>query len=489
MKKVKYNFGIMTNSIEKYTDSVKSYHMPGHKNGHLQLIKNLWKVDVTEVEGTDDLHHASGIIEEVHKKITHIYCQKEFYKSKMLVNGSTGGLLAGIMATTKPSDTILISRNSHKAVYHGVMLGGYQVEYVYPIYNKAYAVYEQVKVADIEAVLLKNTRIKTVVITSPTYEGILSDISGIAEVVHKYGALLIVDEAHGAHFVFSNHLSESAVNLGADVVIQSSHKTLPALTQTALIHYNTQTVNEQRLVSALSVYQTSSPSYPFMCSIEAAIDYMVKEHEKLEELISGLEVIRHKSYRHFYFSSENVDITRLTLYINKKGIYAKAISEKLRSQYNIQVEMTGLKTIVAIASIVDELSEIEAFLELVDYLIEIEAVEEQIVEIEAIEENTDSNQVIIKPKTDCSMLQAFYSEGVSINVEKAVGKVSQGFIIPYPPGIPLLVPGEIITEIHVQRIVELITLRFEIYGIMDGEIVVINNDRINHDMDSNNTVI
>ena len=218
------------------------FHMPGHKRAALEF-SNPYSIDITEIEGFDNLHHPEGIIREAQEKAARLYGARRTY---YLVNGSTCGILAAISAAVPRGERILVARNSHKAVYNAVYLRQLAAEYVYPVDTRC-GVQGQITPQQVEQKLAAFSDIKAVVITSPTYDGIVSDVAGIAEVVHRFGIPLIVDEAHGAHFGFHPAFPENAVKLGADAVIMSVHKTLPAFTQTALLHLCSDRIDHTRI--------------------------------------------------------------------------------------------------------------------------------------------------------------------------------------------------------------------------------------------------
>ena len=261
------------NELEQ--SDIYPFHMPGHKRAFLPFA-NPYAIDITEIEGFDNLHHATGILQEAQQKAADLYGAKKTY---YLVNGSTCGLLAAISAATRRGDTILMARNCHKAVYHAVELSELKTEYLYPSITKE-GIQGSIHPKDVEEALKRHPKIKAVILTSPTYDGVLSDIRTIAGMVHEKNIPLIVDEAHGAHLGFSENFPASAVSEGADVVIQSFHKTLPSLTQTAVLHRMSERIAPERIRKYLSVYQTSSPSYLLMASIDRCVRILQSRSER-----------------------------------------------------------------------------------------------------------------------------------------------------------------------------------------------------------------
>ena len=232
---------------------------------------NPFSIDITEIEGFDNLHHAEGILKESMRWAAGVYGADRTY---YLVNGSSCGILSAIGAVMRPGETMLVSRNCHKSVYHGLILNSLKPEYVYPQIIEDLGIQGGISPDDVEKQLEECPEIRGVLIVSPTYDGVVSDISKIAEIVHRHNIPLIVDEAHGAHFPFGNGcFPKSALSCGADLVIQSLHKTLPSLTQTAVLHLKGNRVSRERLERCLQMYQSSSPSYVASDAAQRFYDY------------------------------------------------------------------------------------------------------------------------------------------------------------------------------------------------------------------------
>ena len=212
------------------------FHMPGHKRSARLTGADLpYDIDITEIEGFDDLHHAEGILRQAQERAASVYRAGETH---YLINGSTVGLLSAVLGSTRRGERILMARNCHKSVYNAVLLNELEPVYIYPRQLGGTELNDQMTPREVGRLLDANPDIKVTVITSPTYDGVVSDIKGIADAVHRRGGILILDEAHGAHFGFHPLFPENGNVQGADIVIHSLHKTLPALTQTALLHMN-----------------------------------------------------------------------------------------------------------------------------------------------------------------------------------------------------------------------------------------------------------
>ena len=337
------------------------FHMPGHKRQKQQGSLFPYDLDITEIDGFDNLHHAEGILEEAMERAAKLWGSR---KSFFLVNGSSSGLLAGIRAVTKRGDKVLMARGCHRAVYHAVELCG-----LHPVYMQAEWVEEMqisgsIQPETVEKHLQEHPDCKLVILTSPTYEGVVSDITEIAKVAHRYGAYLLVDEAHGAHLGFSKGFPDTSVHLGADVVVQSLHKTLPCPTQTAILHVCTAQVDVTEVGRQLSVFQTSSPSYVFMAEIDGCVSLLAMT--SIFDTDEGME-----------------RLAKAMLEIDKEVMPAKQPLAK--------------------------------------------------------------GQMVL-PQMVCGMEQALRGETTEVILDDSLGKIAADFLWAYPPGIPLVAPGERISE-------------------------------------------
>ena len=250
--------------LQYQSSEMYPFHMPGHKR-RKDDFANPFFIDITEIEGFDNLHHAEGILKDAQDRAAALYHSEETY---FLVNGSTCGILAAVSACTARGGKILMARNCHKAAYHAAYLRGLDIEYLYPEKEDIFGINGGIHEDIVEKALEEFQDIQAVMITSPTYDGVVSNVEKIAQIVHRKGIPLIVDEAHGAHFGFHEYFPKSSVEMGADLVIHSLHKTLPSLTQTALLHVNGNRVDRECLRKFLDIYQTSSPSYVFMAGMD-----------------------------------------------------------------------------------------------------------------------------------------------------------------------------------------------------------------------------
>lgn len=460
--------------LKKYKkEGIYPFHMPGHKRNGMDFI-NPYQIDITEIEGFDNLHHAQDILKEAQTRANDLFKAKSSY---YLVNGSTCGLLSAICALTQKQDKIIMARNCHKSVYHAVLLQELKVEYVYPNITKQ-GIQASITPESIACLLEENPDTKAVILTSPTYDGVVSDIKEIAKIVHKYQIPLIVDEAHGSHFGFHEAFPKSALMYGADLVIHSLHKTFPCLTQTALLHVNSNLIDENKIKLYLNIFETSSPSYVLMASMEQCIRY-IKEHKNhiFTTYVKNLEVFKEAMQKlekieildkHAFLQEEifDFDISKILIGVRNLDMSGNELLQELRKKYKIQLEMASMDYATALTSVMDTK---EGFSRLSQALTEIdfhgEKKEKPFVFLEKLYQ---------KNKKEMEISMAFSFPKRSEKKEQAIGQVCAEYIYLYPPGIPFLVPGEVITKEHVTMMDVCQTKKMEIEGLEDA-----TNQRIN----------
>lgn len=393
--------------------------------------------------------------------------------SYLLVNGSTCGILAAVSAAVKKGGKILIARNCHKAVYHAAYLRGLQVRYVYPIINE-FGIQGIITPESVEQALKEAPETEAVVITSPTYDGMVSDVKKISDIVHSYGIPLIVDEAHGAHFGFHPYFPQTAVRLGADLVVQSMHKTLPSLTQTAVLHVKTSLVNEQDIRKFLGIYETSSPSYVFLSGMERCIRMIAERGdalfssyaERLENFykeakkLKKIRVLENRTGNDVVSDASKLLITGVELGLDGKRLY-----DLLLEDYHLQTEMCSGSYVLAMTSFLDS---DEGFARLLDALFDIEQrVEEEKTQFfrEGREGKDFIERVYRRNPKRMEIAEAWEAKKNEIPLMGSVGCVAGEFVSLYPPGIPLLVPGEAITEELTESISECFRLGLNVQGV------------------------
>lgn len=428
------------------------FHMPGHKRNPDTVNTDLpFDRDITEIDGFDNLHHPEGILKKAQETAASVYDTKECYYS---VNGSTAALLAAVSATVPRNGQILVARNCHKAVYHALYLRNLIPTYVYPQMDQKWWINGGISSDKVERALAENPEIKAVLLTSPTYDGVVSDIEKIAEIVHRYEIPLIVDEAHGAHFHFSNYFPTSAAELGADLVIQSFHKTLPSMTQTAVLHNCSDRVDSRLIRRFMGIYQSSSPSYILMASMDACMEKMSSDgNEMFREFTKILEKARRRLSECKYIRLVSPEIgtagvfdydrSKLLFSTRYASMTGSELAQILLEKYHIQVEMETEHYVLALAAVGDSGEGFERLCQAIEEINQEEAQKKK--EKRETEEPKAGRTAYTSLSQFMSITEAMESESEIRKLEESVGRISAEFGYLYPPGIPLIVPGEQIT--------------------------------------------
>lgn len=430
--------------LEYDKDGVVPFHMPGHKRAKdLGYLGGVQSIDVTEIEGFDNLHNAKGILRDAQKRAAEFFCVKE---SRYLVGGSTSGVLAAIRSMTHTGDGVLIARNCHRSVYNAVEICGLNPYYVMPAYFEEYGFYGSVMPADVKKQLEKHPDIKLVVITSPTYEGVISDIKAIAALCREYGALLFVDEAHGAHLGLCRKFEDSARNLGADVVVNSLHKTLPSLTQTAILHICSDRVDVNEVDRNLAIFESSSPSYVLMASIDGCIRYLSGDGAEIIEKWSDMldkfrrGLARNKRIKLFKGDREGrvfaYDKTKLVFLTVDSALSGIELMRSLRNKYKIELEMASANYALAMTGAGDGLN---AYLALADAVFEIDN------SVKDKNGLTNINAIDL-PKKQHNPCEIGALNADLVDFDSCVGYVAAENVWAYPPGCPIICKGEIISQ-------------------------------------------
>ncbi len=480
--------GLFDKLIQYGKNGNYGFHMPGHKRNTVFLDgMDPFQIDITEITDFDNLHHAEGVIKESMENAAKYWGTDRTW---FLVNGSSCGILAAIHSVTDIGDSIIIGRNCHKAVYNAAAIRDLKVQYFYPEFIHEYGMNGGYDPEKLEQMFRENKNIKAVVITSPTYDGIVSDIKTIADITHKYGGILIVDEAHGAHLGISDRLPKPAYDLGADLVIESVHKTLPCLTQTALLHLQGDRVVPEKVEEYLDVYESSSPSYVLMASIDKCIRQLQTDGKKqMEDLLITNDIFRKNvnNLKYIYVPGKelngknsvyDIDVTKLVIYINPTVGDGKKLAHILREKYHFEMEMESAAYVLGITTICDKKEEI---LRLGQCLEQIDNDFQKKKDSEVLPEkpefnsfNKPANFQLLKNKIKISIYDAKAAAMESIKIEMSKGRVSGEFLYLYPPGIPLLVPGEVISDNLLKQIKEFKRLNMNINGLKDRENRYIN---------------
>ncbi len=443
--------------LEKLTEYGKSdfypYHMPGHKRQPVGNLPLQWtNADITEIEGFDNLHQAEDILKGLQDDAAVAYgAEESFY----LVNGSTCGILSAVSATVSFGGELLIVRNCHKSVYHGAYLRRLTLRYLYPETVDEFDVCEAITAEQVKEALQRYPAVEAVLVVSPTYEGRIADIESIAKVVHEKGLPLIVDEAHGAHLGFAEGFARNSNRLGADVVIHSLHKTLPSMTQTALLHCNGKLVNRDKIRRFLRIYQTSSPSYVLMASMEEAIraasegkDAFTRFQRNWNTLLQDLQSCKKIQVLQNVVQKKDEDcgkitqdVGKLVLSTKRTGLSGQQLYDILLNRYHLQMEMACESYVLAMFTIWDTE---EGYKRLAQAILELDeelgASKEEALSAWKQDVDEAAKMPILEEKLP--LYEAWDAEKQWIPLEASIGRVVGEFVNLYPPGTPLAVPGE-----------------------------------------------
>ncbi|WP_148552033.1 aminotransferase class I/II-fold pyridoxal phosphate-dependent enzyme [Paraclostridium bifermentans] len=448
-------------------DNIISFHMPGHKKGAIykmlgyeDILENLYKLDTTEIPGTDNLHSPEECIKESLKRASEVFkSDKTFY----LVNGSTCGIEAAIMASVNPKEKIILNRDCHQSAINSCIIGDIDPIYVNPSINKDSNTLSGVSFNDVKRVIDSNLDAKAVFLTYPTYFGDVFDLKSICSYAHEKGMTVIIDEAHGAHLGLSEKLPETALSQGADIVIQSTHKTLPSFTQSSMIHIKGNRIDINKLTNMLRITESSSPSYLLMASLDIAVDIYEKNgFDLMDKLLSNIDEFKSELYKLKNIKvDESKDYTKIFLNTKKLGITGHELENILRKKYNIQVELSNYYGVLLIATIGNTKDE---FLKLKDVLFEIDKIYKKESYLKSV------SYPIKLPKKILSPREAFYMDKKNVKIENSIGKISGEYIIPYPPGVSLVSPGEEITKEVIDYIIECKSKGMNVNGVKDSEL-------------------
>lgn len=455
-------------------------HMPGHKRNFSfgNEYDCVYEMDITEIEGFDNLHHPTGVIADLQSRMSQIYGSG---KSWMLINGSTCGMLAAISAAVlrhrqqggSLKRRIVVARNCHKSVYNAVYLNNLDTEYLIPQFDETMGIWGRIEPEALKRLLAESKEteeICAVVVTSPTYEGIVSDISSLSEIAHSYNIPLIVDSAHGAHFYFHEEFPKSALLCGADIVVESLHKTLPSLTQTAVLH-----ISERSLINAgavehyIDIYQSTSPSYILMASVSRCMEFVQREQEQFDVYVQGLKNLRERVGK-----LPNIglypcdDISKLVIF--SPYLKGTEIYDILLHKYNIQVEMASQRYIIAMTSVCDSK---ENFDGLYEALAKLDEELERGVQAVENEEQAVFNAAVL-PRVKMSFAKVFEKPSIAVKLSSAEGRISAEHIVAYPPGSPLIAAGEVFDREIIKVIDGYIQMGIEIIGVSQGYVNVVD---------------
>ena len=460
--------------LKAYAESdYYGFHMPGHKRNRALMGEAgeafPWDRDITEIEGFDDLHHPEGILREMQERAARLFGAGE---SLLSVGGSTAGILAALLGAFPRSSKVLVGRYCHRSVFHALELGGLEPVFLYPPRRAQGGIAGAITQEQVEEALRANPEVRGVILVSPTYEGVCSPVAALAQTAHRHGVPLIVDQAHGAHFGFHPYFPENANRQGADVVIQSLHKTLPSPTQTALLHLNGEGPWREEVRRTLGMVQSSSPSYVLLAGMDACLELLedrgaavfeayARRLQNLRQRLGGLAHLR-------LLEGEDLDPSKLVIRTENSNKTAKEIYQILLERYHLQMEMVADTYVVAMTGPGDTS---EGFARLEEALFALDdslALEGRMPDQKQVRADVEIPplQRVLSP----SQARRLRQEGAlrRLSPEACIGLAAAEPVYLYPPGIPLVLPGEQVSARLAGQVARYSREGFSLQGL-DGE--------------------
>ena len=436
-------------AMRKYSeDGALAFHTPGHKQGlgahpllnELITTEGL-KREVSLMEELDDLHDPQTCIKEAQKLAAELWHADEAF---FMINGTTSAVQAMIMSTLQQNDLVLVPRNSHRCVMSGLVLSGARPIYLTPEYDSEFEILLNLSVSTVKNAIDKYPQAKALIIVSPNYYGVAADLITIADLLHERGMLLLVDEAHGAHLRFSDKLPISAIEAGADLAAQSTHKLLGAMTQTSMLMLKSKLADLKRVKQVVSLLQSTSPNYLLLASLDIARLQMQESGINLIERAINLsqhlrsEVNKIADLRTFdSIKNFDLDSTKVTVNVSNLGITGIEAEQILRHKYKIQCELSDLNNLLFLITFADNDQTVN---KLISELNKLNHHSKQ-------KSNFNKSPIILPNATpELTPREAFYSSSISVDLKDSINRICAEEVTFYPPGIPILQPGELITR-------------------------------------------
>ena len=467
------NFPLLNALIKSAARPHAAFYAPGHKRGigSDRKIKDLigdrvFQADLPELPELDNLFAPEGVIASAQRLAAETFGAEQTW---FLVNGSTCGIVAAILATCGTNDKIILPRNIHHSAIAGLVLSGAMPIFIYPEYNQRAGLAFNVTPEAVEEALKQHPDTKAIMMLHPTYQGICSDLEAIAEITHQYNIPLLVDEAHGAHFAFHRDLPPSAMSLGADLSVQSTHKTLSALTQASMLHLQGNRICPQRITKALQLVESTSPSYLLLASLDAARQQMTDRGDKLMSRTIALATEAQTIAEipplsiltpEIQPGCQHFDPTRLTIDVSKLGITGFEADEILHERLGVTCELPLLQHLTFIITLGNNVEDIQQLVEACRTLSESAASE--VISLPALTQPLSfTHPLQVSPR------EAYFAVTETVAISEASDRLCGELICPYPPGIPLLMPGEIITSAAIDYLQQVLVAGGTITGCED----------------------
>ncbi|MBE9168929.1 aminotransferase class I/II-fold pyridoxal phosphate-dependent enzyme [Pleurocapsales cyanobacterium LEGE 06147] len=449
-----------------------AFYAPGHKRGEgiSQTLKNVFgrlvfRADLPELPELDNLFAPEGVIEEAQQLAANLFGAHHTW---FLIDGSTCGIIAAILATCTTGEKMIVPRNIHRSAIAGLILSGAIPIFINPEYDPLNDLAYSITPESVEKALKQHPDTKAVMVLYPTYQGVGSDIEAIARITHQHDIPLLVDEAHGAHFAFHRDLPPSALSAGADLTVQSTHKMLGAMTQASMLHLQGQRIAPERISHALQLLQSTSPSYLLLASLDAARQQMALEGEKLMSqtlqladrarsklaTIADLSILEPLDRSGFTY----LDRTRLTVNVTQLGLTGFEADEILRQQLGVIAELPLLRHLTFIISLGNTTEDIDKLIQAFTTLSLSPSLPLSL---------SPHPPISLSPLSFLSPREAFFAPTITLPLEQTPNRIAAELICPYPPGIPILMPGEAIAPEAIDYLQQVLVLGGTITGCSD----------------------
>jgi arginine/lysine/ornithine decarboxylase len=454
-----------------------AFHTPGHKQGQgmdremVELLgSKVFEIDLCELPEVDNLHDPDGVIKESQELAAEAFSADHTF---FLVNGSTTGNNVMVMTVCDPGDKIIVPRNAHKSVIGGIILSGAKPAYVRPVWDDKLCVAHGITAEEVERALIEHPDAKGVLVVHPTYFGGVSDLKRIADICHAYGKPLLVDEAHGPHLHFHPELPISGIDAGADMVVQSTHKIISGMTQASMLHVQEGLVNVNRVRNVLQLIHSTSPNYVLMASLDVARRQMATiGHSMLQQTIDMAEDARRRlnaipgvwAFGRDHCNGQDLfdlDVTKLTINVTGMGMTGFMALDVLNEEFDIQSEMATLHNVLLIVTIGNSQRDLDRVVEAFATM-SARAQKFGLMGTNAIP--TGLPLPSGTPEARLTPREAFFATTDTVPFETSAGRICAEIVAPYPPGIPILAPGEVISS----EAVEYLKVVHQMGGFING---------------------
>ena len=456
------------------------FYAPGHKHGRgsakrlIDLLgAQVFQADLPELLELDNLFAPQGVIQQAQALAAEAFGADRTW---FLANGSTSGVIAAILATCNPGDKLILPRNVHQSALSGLILSGAMPVFVQPEYDSHLDLAHSLTPTAVAAALAEHPDAKAVLMVYPTYYGVCGDVAAIAHLAHQHNIPLLVDEAHGAHFAFHPALPIAALAAGADLAVQSTHKVLSAMTQSAMLHTRGDRVDGDRISKALQLVQSTSPSYLLLASLDAARYQMATQGKLLLEQtlqladearsrlkqIPGLSTLQPEQAGSAGFMA--LDCTRLTVTVSGLGIDGFSADAILNEQLGVTAELPSLQHLTFIISLGNTREDIESLVQSFETLAAMYAGTTETQQPSAF--SLQPSAFSFQPSA-LSPRAAFFAASETLSIAQTVNRISAELVCPYPPGIPVLMPGEVVSAAAIAHLQAILALGGTMSGCAD----------------------